>query len=159
MLSWWKVFIGWSCICGPVSHDSFPPSALHWLPLLTQPTRTLLTLTVTTREFMLFPTKLQVRRERPAPCSQNTRSDRPGPAARLVCVLVHLVKIGARMRPVLVLLRLQSYRLEHIYPPRLSPDKLPNRESASNELVRFLQESEEMTEATRLRSFKLPGRE
>lgn len=76
----------------------------------------------------------------------------------LVCVLVHLVKIGARIRPVLVLLGLHSYRLEHIHPPRLFPDKLPNRQSASPELVRFLLESEEMTEATRLRSFKLPGR-
>lgn len=69
-------------------------------------------------------------------------------------MLVHLVKIGARIRPVLAL---QSYRLEHIHPPRLSPDKLPNRETASPELLRFLSESEEMTEATRLRSFKLPG--
>lgn len=63
------------------------------------------------------------------------------------------------MRPVLVVLGLQSYRLEHVHPPRLPPDKLPNRESASPELARLLQESEEMTEATRLRSFKLPGRE
>lgn len=63
-------FIGWSSICGPVSHDSSPPSELHWLPLLTQPTRTLLTLTVTTREFVLFSPKLHTD-ICPPPPSQN----------------------------------------------------------------------------------------
>lgn len=50
----------------PSQSRFFPPSEPRGLPLLTQPTRTLLTLTVTTREFVLFSPKLQAEICRPA---------------------------------------------------------------------------------------------
>lgn len=74
----------------PSQSRFLPPSEAHWLPLLTQPTRTLLTLTVTTREFVLFSPKLHARRPISAPrAATRTRAFRQArtPAARMVwCV-------------------------------------------------------------------------
>lgn len=52
-------FIGWSFHLQP-SQSRFSPTVCtaQWLPLLTQPTRTLLTLAVTTRESVFFSPKL-----------------------------------------------------------------------------------------------------
>lgn len=76
----------------PSQSRFFPPSEPHWLPLLTQPTRTLLTLTVTTREFVLFSPKFHAEICPLQP--ERVRSDRRGHAARLVCVLVRVVETG-----------------------------------------------------------------